>query len=213
MDTLEAAPLDDAADREDGSRRFRWPVWLPRVLFESALIVFSVLLALAVDEWRDSRNQADRARVAVDAIVAELQGNRRAAERALAFHREITATLGALAAKREQPSREVAFGGLLQPARAVSTAWTSARATGTLDQLPYDLVLRVSRVYERQSSYDELTTQRVADIYIDIRRRGADEVLIAGYQGFITLASDFANREQELIANYDTVLSLLRQPR
>jgi hypothetical protein len=213
MDTGETAPLDAEAAREDGRRRIRWPVWLPRVLFESALIVFSVLLALAVDEWRDSRSQAARARIAVDAIVAELQANRRDAARAQTFHRGMAATLGALAAKGEPPSREVALGGLFQPARVVSTAWTSARETGTLDQLPYDLLLRISRVYERQSSYEELRMQILADIYIDIRRRGADEVLIAGYQGFLSLVGDFATREQELIANYDTVLSLLRPPR
>ena len=35
--------------------RARWPDWLPRVLAESAVVVFSVLLALAVDGWREGR--------------------------------------------------------------------------------------------------------------------------------------------------------------
>jgi type II secretory pathway pseudopilin PulG len=48
------------------------------VLFESALIVFSVLLALALEEWRDERVTASRAREAVAAITAELQANRSA---------------------------------------------------------------------------------------------------------------------------------------
>ena len=30
-------------------------VWLPRVLFESALITVSILIALGLDEWRQNR--------------------------------------------------------------------------------------------------------------------------------------------------------------
>jgi len=30
-------------------------VWLPRVIFESALITVSILLALGLDEWRENR--------------------------------------------------------------------------------------------------------------------------------------------------------------
>ena len=42
-------------------RRVKAPSWLPRVLVESALIVFSVLVALAVDQWRGERDTAARA--------------------------------------------------------------------------------------------------------------------------------------------------------
>ena len=33
--------------------------WLPRVLFESALIVMSILVALGLDEWRENREAAE----------------------------------------------------------------------------------------------------------------------------------------------------------
>ena len=75
----------------------RWPTWLPRVIVESALIVFSVLVALAVDEWRATRATEARAREAVAAITAELQANRSATERARDFHRGIHATLDGFA--------------------------------------------------------------------------------------------------------------------
>jgi hypothetical protein len=35
----------------------RWPAWLARALAEATLIALSVLLALAVDEWRDARDR------------------------------------------------------------------------------------------------------------------------------------------------------------
>jgi hypothetical protein len=45
----------------------RWPAWLPRVAAESAIVVFSVMFALAMDGWRQNRElqrQVANARVA-----------------------------------------------------------------------------------------------------------------------------------------------------
>ena len=53
-----------------------WRSWLPRVLAESVLIVFSVLLALAVDEWRDERELAREVAEARMAFANEKRGNR-----------------------------------------------------------------------------------------------------------------------------------------
>jgi hypothetical protein len=190
-------------------RASRRPRWLARVLFESALIVFSVLLALALDQWRDSRRQAAAARVALDAIVAELESNRRAADEAVRFHRSMKAKLEAIAASGQIPSREVAYSGMLQRAGVVSVAWTSARDTGALSELPYSLMLQLSRVYERQASYDALVGQILADIYMDGRRRGMEAVLREGFAGFIMLTQDFANREESLVRSYDHALAAL----
>jgi hypothetical protein len=208
METLEATTAVDTVHSAATAAR-RFPRWLPRVLLESVLIVFSVLLALAVDEWRDSRNRAAAARVALDAIVGELESNRRAAGEAMRFHRSMNATLRAIAASRQLPSTEVAYGGMLQPARAVSTAWTSARDTGAVNDLPYPLVLQRSRIYERQATYDALTAQIAADIYMDGRRRGMEAVLREGFAGFIALTHDFANREESLVRQYDQALAAL----
>jgi hypothetical protein len=103
----------------------------------------------------------------------------------------------------------VAYGGLFQPARVIGTAWASARDTGALDQWPYDLPLRVSRVYERQARYEAPTTAIASDIYVDLRRRGAEQVFREGYAGFISLTHDFANRESELLRDYDDVARML----
>src|SRR5215217_9205535 len=71
------------------SSRPRWPEWASRALFESALIVFSVFLGLALNEWADQRRQAAHARVALTAIVAEVQANRGSLVGASEFHRQI----------------------------------------------------------------------------------------------------------------------------
>ena len=53
-----------------------WRSWLPRVLVESVLIVFSVLLALAVDQWREDRELAREVAEARAAFANEMRGNR-----------------------------------------------------------------------------------------------------------------------------------------
>jgi len=47
--------------------------WLPRVLFESALIVVSILVALGLDEWREKRQDAQTVRQALINFVSEIR--------------------------------------------------------------------------------------------------------------------------------------------
>ena len=208
MDTDDSVPPVDSKDTRRTARR-EWSRRLPRALFESALIIFSVLLALVLNEWRDNRRQALRSQVAVEAIVAELRSNRGAAERAMTFHRSIHKMLEEVAAQGELPRPDVVTGGLFNPANIVETAWVSARETAALEEWPYDLILQVSRVYERQAGYSNLGRQIVADVYMDLRRRGVEVVLQEGYGGFILLTQDFAGREDALIRQYDTALAAI----
>lgn len=53
-----------------------WRSWLPRVLAESVLIVFSVLLALGVDQWREDRALAREVAEARAAFANEMHDNR-----------------------------------------------------------------------------------------------------------------------------------------
>lgn len=187
-----------------------WPSWLPRVLVESALIVFSVLMALAVDEWRDTRASEARTREAVAAIAAELRANRASAERARSFHLETNAALKAIAGRKELPGDDIAYQrGMFNPAAVVQSAWVTAREGATLQTLPLDVVLKLSRLYEQQESYAQLGDEIARDVYVDLRRRGFEAVLREGFTGFILLTTDFAGRESKLIERYDDALATL----
>lgn len=183
----------------------RWRKWLPQVLVQSALIVFSVLLALALAEWREGRRQAGRVDVAVEAIRAELLSNRRAVERTLLFHRATHDTLAGFAAAGQHPPRRIYYDrGMFKPAPVVATAWESARGNGVTNSLPYDLVLTLSAIYASQRKYEALGEAIAADVYADVRSRGPEPVLRDGFRGFVTLAEDFARREANLLEDYDS---------
>ena len=187
-----------------------WPAWLPRVLVESALIVFSVLVALAVDQWRDERGTRVRAREAIAAITSELQANRAAASRSRSFHQEAHRALKEIASQKRLPSvEEMTRGNVFQPATILQTAWTTARDTGALQPVPFEVLLKLSLVYEAQQSYARLADAIVDDFYTDVRRRGIDAVVREGFAGFTLLTADFSGREQRLVERYDETLAML----
>ncbi|MCC6319041.1 MAG: hypothetical protein IT361_15280 [Gemmatimonadaceae bacterium] len=64
------------------SARINWP----RLAAEAGAIIFSVLAALAVDEWRESRQDAQRVERAKEEIRAELRANRPRVQRAAVYH-------------------------------------------------------------------------------------------------------------------------------
>jgi hypothetical protein len=177
---------------------------------ESAFIVFSVLLALALDAWWQSRAERERADLALAGIRSEVEANRQAAERARSFHREIHDTLQAIAAASGVPSADIYYQrGMFKPAAVVATAWESARTTAILDRVPYELVLELSYIYTSQAKYQELADRIVADLFTEMRTAGVEAVLRDGFRGFILLAEDFANRESRLIERYDRLLTSL----
>jgi hypothetical protein len=85
----------------------------------------------------------------------------------------------------------------------------TARELATLQTLPPDVVLKLSRLYEQQESYAQLGDEIARDVYVDLRRRGFEAVLREGFSGFILLTTDFATRESRLIERYDEALKML----
>lgn len=183
----------------------RTAAWIPRALFESSLIVFSVLLALAVDQWRDHRAAIVRGREAVAAIRAELESNRAAVQTAHDFHISVKERLQPFVDKRTLPD-ESELKGLFEPALLLQTAWLIARDTNALEPMPFDFVLRVSRVYEQQALYTDLARAMSNDVYVDLRRRGYDQAIRQNFASFVVLATDFSSRESRLLRIYDEVL-------
>lgn len=184
----------------------RWREWLPRVAVESMLIVLSILLALAVDQWRESRSRAERAELALAAIQAEMRENRRLVEKALDYHVTLADTLSVLAERGVNKPPPGAYPqGLAAPGRVIRTAWETARSTGTIVDLPYPVVLRLSRVYGRQAEYEELSRALLHTAYTQVASEGV-EAFLRGYANWIGVAQDFAGRERILLEAYDAAL-------
>lgn len=69
-----------------------WRRWLVRALFESALIILSIIAALAVNEWRDQReleSQVQRARVAFAQEIAANHATLANEQSGLPYHKRL----------------------------------------------------------------------------------------------------------------------------
>jgi hypothetical protein len=141
-------------------------VWLPRVLFESLLITVSILSALALDEWREERQNADNSKKALSNFLSEIQQNKAAIDDAAPFNQGLRHVLS-----KRQEVREIEsvgqFVGMMEsytPAVLRSTAWETALATGSLSKMDYSLVSALSLTYGLQNRYQELNRTGMSEL-------------------------------------------------
>lgn len=115
------------------------------------MVVFAVLVALAVDEWRAERELDGQVLRARTAIEAELRANRNELEQSLptvlATYEEVGAMADRLRSGGESPTW--ALQALLPDFS--DAAWETARSTGVMAHMDYSWVLATARVYETQS--------------------------------------------------------------
>ena len=140
--------------------------WLPRVLFESMLIVVSILVALYLDEWRDDRQDAENIQDALAYFVSEIQQNRARVEDAAPFNQGLRHVLN-----RRQEVRAIesvaTFVNIFEsynPVVLQSTAWETAIATGALAKMDYKLVSALSLTYSLQNRYQQVSQNGMAEM-------------------------------------------------
>lgn len=145
-------PTEGEAPARPGGFRPQLREKLPELILEAASVVFAVLLALAVDEWRETRSQDALAERARASILEEIRGNeaelRRTRDKNGALLQRIEETL---ARGRQGPEMSLEFN--FQIALVSSASWHTAQMTQAASFLDFDWVRRVSKVYEFQDLY------------------------------------------------------------
>lgn len=175
-------------------------------LFEAAFVVLGVVLALAANEWRQSRAEAARANTALTEIVRELAANRQAVATALDYHRGLVDRIAQAADTPAKLSLRDFSRGFIAPAQVHLTAWSSAAEIGALSNIPYQSVLVLSRVYAQQENYQEQARSVGQIIYAELYR-GGTSAIVANSDNLVNVLQTFAYREQQLLQAYDTLLN------
>lgn len=130
-------------------------VWLPRVFFESALIVISILVALGFDEWRENREDEELIRHALTNFLIEMQQNKLRVDDAAPFNSGLRQVLDTRYIENELMTVDE-FILMVESYSAInlqSTAWETALATGSLAKMNYSLVSALSLTYGLQNRY------------------------------------------------------------
>lgn len=189
---------------------------------EAVLIVFSVLLALALDEWR--QGIADRRRVArvQETIRDELARNREQVAGRLSYHeamQKATASFleqnvvenkaGYLSLKRRPRWEELGIKRGIGAGSLGRTGWELALLSGALEHMGYEMMTALSGAYAQQEEEERTkaeVVQRLGALYSAYFR---EEDLGGELIAFSGSLVDLVLREQELVAEYDRALAML----
>ena len=141
-------------------------IWLPQVLFESALIVVSILVALGLDEWRENRQDAEVIRHALTTFLNEVQQNKARVEDAAPFNEGLLNVMHShyLEDDIESVDDFVSMLESYSPAVLQSTAWETALATGSLAKMDYNLVAALSLTYSLQNRYQQANRSGITEL-------------------------------------------------
>ena len=180
------------------------------MLVESLLVVGSILLALALDEWNEDLEFQDLADRSLVNFQREIAQNRLRLEDVTLFHMGLRDVLANMYDSGEPvPAttiRNIMDG--FQPAILVSTAWETAVATGALGYMDYDVVAGLSLTYNLQERLVTLNRSGLNDLLVGGLRSGESELLVYTANRYMR---ELTSEEQALQGVYELVLGLIAE--
>lgn len=184
-------------------------VWLPQVIFESALIVVSILVALGLDEWREDREVEDMIQHALSSFAIEIQQNKARVEDAAPFNQGLKDVLASHYVDNDINSVDefVSMVESYSPVVLHSTAWETALATGSLAKMKYELVSALSMTYSLQTRY-ALANRAGLEEFTSPENLADDNLKLAVYNSIRHL-ENITGMETELSIVYGEAIALL----
>lgn len=185
--------------------------WIIRATVESVLIVTSILLALAVDEWRENEGHEELANQALLSFAREIRQNQARIEDAAPYHRGLRQVIARLAYDERGGSaadlQSVVEG--LEPTVLLNTAWETAVATGALNYMGYETVSALSLTYSLQERFEDFSRTRLPRLN-PLGTSSESELRVAIRQA-LNYVQELSQREQELIGIYQQALHLIAE--
>jgi type II secretory pathway pseudopilin PulG len=127
--------------------------WLSQLIIQPIMIVISILAALAVNNWQESRATAKRVAEARAAFANEITSNKQLllSARYLPHHQRLQVEY-AKAFKENLNDPGTFFESGVHPTPLRDSAWRMLSGTATLMQLPPEFVLALTDIYQLQDS-------------------------------------------------------------
>ena len=178
---------------------------------ESVLVVVSILLALAVDEWREERAFAQLADQSLGIFEREIRQNQARLEDAAPFHNGIRDLLGQA---MDQKNASMDLRGIMEGVEIpviLNTAWETALATGALTHMDVETVSALSLTYSIQDRFIATSGRdrpRIANLD-DMSRAALHEGLHSAFD----YMSALSRGEAELLTVYGEALAMIQARR
>lgn len=190
--------------------------WL-KLSLESLLIIFSVLLALALNEYLASRKEAEKTRQVLLSIREELRENREIIKNWQQIHTE---TLKNIEFYRSQPTTydslmqgnqfrfNLIFKGSLMPNNIRSNAWEIAKTSGMLQNFDLALANTLTDTYDMQHIGAGSTANQLIRLIYD--RQTHEQALIPQTLVIFEITmQELVGQEAYLLTLYEKVLKEL----
>ena len=192
--------------------RFGWRRWLPQAVFESVLIVFSLLLALALGQWTQDRRTRERVQEARGFFAEEIALNCRTlqADRYLPHHeRLLAATKAAMDSGRPEDAQEAAFRTGVHPMLFHDAVWRSLSTGDLVESMRPREVFALAQLYKMQDMLSE-TNRGMYAVTVEAAGRGDGAEQRAGMATSLRLYfSDVVAMERDLVQIYALTLRAL----
>ncbi len=136
--------------------KFKFSERIPDILLESFFIVAALLLALALDQWRDEQKGLELAKNAKVAIYAELSDNLKKLKEKRTDHEKILKTLKLFIGKQKEDNKDdiaLEFG--YSMVLLSDSAWISAQMTQVVQSFSFKEITSFSQVYQMHELYLE----------------------------------------------------------
>ncbi|MGB8267681.1 MAG: hypothetical protein WCE44_15255 [Candidatus Velthaea sp.] len=201
---------------EDERRGWRLRIDASEALIEFVSIVLAIVLATAVNEWRQDAQTKKDTRAALVAIRQEIETNRAVLEPRLRHHAAVSAAFGAL----QDRSNRVHFASFDQfwntwrsadpngfgPFAGASTSWDVAQSTGLLRNVDFGTLRVLVISYGLQGRVNLYVDRLIADLHF---------VPVDGNNAYYAVSGlnidlgDLTSNERALLETYRKALDAL----
>ncbi|MCW9708793.1 hypothetical protein [Fodinibius salsisoli] len=124
---------------------------------EAALVVFSVLLALAINSWRQSRSHQQLAQRALKGIVEEVERNCARMQSVHPYYQKV------VNGQRQPGGLRIGF--------IRNQAWDAAKTIGAGPYIDYEIVAKVEDIYSWQSDHRSIVKSYVTALFTGILQK------------------------------------------
>jgi hypothetical protein len=184
--------------------------WLSQLIIQPIMIVLSILAALAVNNWQESRTLAKHVADARAAFTNEIQANKDLllSENYLPHHRHLQSEYEKIV-KGEAADSGAFFETGVHPAPLRDSAWRMLSGSAILLELPSELVLALSDIYRAQDSIEKDNHGFLSAIIVPRSDRDTPAYAKDVALSIRLYLNDLVPAEERLVRNYDHTLARL----
>jgi type II secretory pathway pseudopilin PulG len=187
--------------------------WLSQLIIQPVMIILSILAALAVNQWQESKARTQRVADARSAFVNEIRSNRELllSEDYLPHHRRLRQEYGQIM-KGELQDKNSFFETGVHPTPLRDSAWRVLSGTATLMDLPPEIVLALSDIYRAQDSLEKRNDGFLNAISAPRSDRDSPAYAKDATTSIGMFLNDLVPAEERLLDRYQHALEKLSAP-